>query len=185
MKSVGLMMSLVLLFILIIQNGCNNRKDEPLPVVPDDSLHRVDTSGIRLEWSTVAGAMLVKVSAPTTGWVAVGYDPTPGMGMKDANIIIGYVLNDSAYFEDDYGSGPGSHASDVSGGGVDNCTAIDGHETAGRTELQLIIPLDSGDSFDRKLNVGETYKVILAYGEDNADNFTGYHKFRIVVDMKM
>ena len=183
MKIVRIAVPLILGSLILLQTACNTRKDEPPPVVPNDSLRLVDTSGIHMEWTTVAGAMMVKISAPTTGWIAAGFDP--GIGMQDANILIGYVKNDKAYMEDDYGSGPSSHAPDVGGGGTDDITVIIGHETAGRTELQFIIPLDSGDGRDRKLTVGEIYKVILAYGEDNADDFTSYHKFRIVVDVKI
>jgi hypothetical protein len=143
----------------------------------------VDTSGIHLEWTTVAGAMMVKISAPTNGWIAAGFDPD--MGMRGANILIGYVKNDTAFMEDDYGSGPSSHAPDIGSGGTGDITVIDGHETSGRTELMFLIPLDSGDGRDRKLVVGETYNVILAYGDDNADDFTTYHKFRIVVVVKI
>jgi hypothetical protein len=119
------------------------------------------------------GNLLVRVRAPTDGWVAVGFDPTNRM--ENANIIIGYVSNDTAYIRDDFGTGFTSHAADTSAalGGNSNVTDISGTETGGVTEITFTIPLNSGDSRDRVLVVGQVYSVILAYGTD--DSFDAPH----------
>ncbi len=134
-----------------------------------DDYKSVTVGDFTLEWKTdTLGMLHVKVRAPTTGWVAVGFDPTTGM--QDANIIIGYV-NNGVNIRDDFGIARDAHASDVSLGGEDNVTNKSGTETTDLTEI--IIPLDSGDSRDRPLVEGNTYTVILAYGQDNA--FDVYH----------
>jgi len=132
----------------------------------------VTVDGIELQWRTDDEYLYVNVSAPTTGWVAVGFDPTNQMA--DANIIIGYV-NDGGevMIRDDFGTSSTSHASDESLGGTDNTTEHYGMEDAGTTMLHFKIPLDSGDMYDKVLVPGNNYNVILAYG--SADNFTGFH----------
>ena len=44
----------------------------------------------------------IQVTAQTTGWVAVGFDPSSKI--KDANILIGYVAADGAFLRDDFGT---------------------------------------------------------------------------------
>jgi plastocyanin len=113
----------------------------------------------------------ITLSAPGTGYVAVGFNSSPLM--EGANIILGCVRNDSAFTEDDFGNAPNSHASDISLGGQDNVLARSGTEAGGRTELNFTIPLNSGDSRDLALAVGQTYSVILARGA--TDDFSSYH----------
>lgn len=132
-------------------------------------------NSITIQWKTdTLGFLHVKVSAPTIGWVAVGFDPTAGM--RDANIIIGYVSGDGVFMRDDYGTALSAHQSDIEGGGEDNISEQSGTEIDGTTEISFRIPLDSGDTRDRPLVVGTTYSIILAYGQD--DSFDSYHGTR-------
>lgn len=114
-----------------------------------------------------------KVSAATTGWVAVGFDPSSVM--RNANIIIGYVSGGNPMIRDDWGTSNTSHASDISLGGSSNVTLVQGTESAGTTMLHFLIPLDSQDQYDKDLAIGQTYNIILARGANNADNYTGQH----------
>jgi len=125
-------------------------------------------------WWQVDGKMLhVKVSAPTTGWVAVGFDPKSHM--EGANLILGYVKDGQVHIEDDYGVAQYAHASDVSLGGRDNVTDAAGTESGGVTQISFTVPLDSGDSKDRPLVPGQTCKIILAHGADGVDDFVTHH----------
>ena len=115
----------------------------------------------------------VKVTANTTGWVSAGFNPTTVM--RNANIIIGYVSGTTASIRDDYGVSNTSHASDVGLGGTSDVTLIGGTESGGSTMLHFSIPLNSGDQYDRELQIGQSYPVILARGANNADNYSGMH----------
>ncbi|HNX38151.1 MAG TPA: T9SS type A sorting domain-containing protein [Candidatus Cloacimonadota bacterium] len=114
-----------------------------------------------------------KVTAQTTGWVAVGFNPTSAM--RNANIIIGYVSGANTMIRDDWGTSNSAHASDISLGGTNNLTIIGGTESAGSTMIHFTIPLVTTDQYDRPLTIGQSYTVILARGANNADNYTGDH----------
>jgi len=136
----------------------------------------VEVDGFTLRWATQSGDILaVELTGPTTGWVAVGFDPVAQM--SEANLIIGYVESGTAYLRDDYGVAPTSHAPDTALGGTDNVTINGGDETGGETTIEFSIPLDSGDSYDKALAPGNSYPVILARGPDGADDFSTYHEF--------
>lgn len=113
------------------------------------------------------------LAGDTTGWVAVGFNPTSVM--RNANIIIGYVNGANTSIRDDWGNSNTSHVSDTSLGGTSDVTLISGNESIGITTLRFIIPLVTMDIYDRPLQVGSTYTVILARGANGADNYTGMH----------
>ena len=139
---------------------------------------------VEFTWSTEGDLLEMSITAPTTGWVAVGFDPSTAM--KDGDIIIGYIENGDIFLRDDFGDGYTSHSSDEDLGGTDDVNIISGEEVAGKTQISFSIPLGSNDEFDKFLESGETFKVMLAYGPDDADNYNGYHSwvetFEITID---
>lgn len=133
-------------------------------------------SDMVFRYRVVGDSMEVEVEAPTTGWVAVGFDPE--RGMQGANFVIGYVAGGEATVEDHYGNGMTSHSSDESLGGRRDVTEVTGTESDGSTTIGFRLPLDSGDEYDKPLESGGEYTVLLAYGPNNADDVTSYHQFR-------
>lgn len=119
--------------------------------------------------------LLISVTAPTTGWVAIGFEPT--RAMRDANILIGYVdRNGEVVVEDHFGNTMISHQPDERLGGETNVTVTGGQESGGETTIEFSIPLDSGDEFDRSLTPGRTTSIILAWGA--SDNTRIKHRRR-------
>jgi hypothetical protein len=147
----------------------------------EENSNEISMDGFTLRWEVDSTDLHITMSAPTTGWISVGFDPTAGM--KDANMIIGFVKDDSVFVRDDYGTSPTSHEADEQGDGTDDISNKAGSETDGRTEISFSIPLVSGDQRDRVLKTGETYTTLLAYGGNGADDFTSYHKKRIVTSI--
>ncbi len=135
----------------------------------------VETAGMTFEYRTTADEQSLEgiVSGQTTGWVAVGFNPT--FAMRNANVIIGYVTTESVMIRDDWGTSNTSHASDISLGGSSDVELIEGTEIEGITTLHFTIPLNSGDSYDQVLQIGQSYPIILARGANGADNFSGIH----------
>ncbi len=188
MKALKALLMIFVCSSLLLSLGCNTVEDEPTG--PDENLNpegykEVTSNNITLQWKAEGELLRVKVSAPTTGWVGIGFDPSPGQKMLNANFIIGYVSNGTVNIRDDWGSGLTSHGPDVDSGGEDNVTEKSGTEAEGKTEISFTIPLNSGDSKDRPLSVGNSYGVILAYGQDGADNFAGFHKETTFVNIEV
>ncbi len=145
-----------------------------VPMAGAQVWQEVVVDGFTLNWATVSGEMLmVKLSAPTTGWLSVGFDPT--QQMLDANIIIGYVESSTPVMRDDFGWQATSHKADTTLGGTHDLTIDGGTETGGTTQIEFTIPLNSGDPKDRELVVGNTYTVIFAMSGNGEDNFTAPH----------
>ncbi|MCX5868380.1 MAG: DOMON domain-containing protein [Proteobacteria bacterium] len=159
------------------------RAQPPEPKGTDQGYSTATDKGITLKWKVEGEMLKVKVSALTTGWVAAGFDPS--RGMKDANIIIGFVKDGKAVIRDDFGNGMMTHRSDIDLLGKNNVTDKTGQEENGTTEISFTIPLNSGDDKDKPLTPGNTYKVLLAAGGKDADDFSSKHKKIGSVEIKL
>ncbi|MEX2445518.1 MAG: DOMON domain-containing protein [Alkalispirochaeta sp.] len=133
-------------------------------------------AGVDVRIGVVGDTLEVELSAETTGWISIGFDPS--RQMADANIIIAYVEDGELRIADDYGIGRMAHGRDTEHGGSDDIIAATGRQEDGVTTVEFTIPLDSGDDLDKPLIPGETYLVLVAYGPDGAADFTTYHANR-------
>ena len=139
--------------------------------------HQVEAAGVTFYWSNDAEYLYGALSAQTSGWVSVGFDPESRM--QGANYILGYVQGGQTVIEDMYGtrpSGPGSHPADVELGGRNDILEYGGREEGGVTAIEFKIPLDSGDEYDKPLRPGMSYGIILAMGP--SDDLQSYHSAR-------
>ncbi len=170
---------LAIFTILILLTSCG--EDATGPEQGEEGWQTVTAEGISFGWRVMGDSLEVELTGPTTGWVAAGFDPESMM--NGSNLIIGYVSGGTVSVRDDWGTSQTQHESDVSLGGTDDVTVDGGSESDGETTIEFTIPLDSGDQYDRPLQEGDTYSVILAIGSDGADDFTSYHQTAAVVSL--
>lgn len=154
----------------------NGQKEELEIKKNENGAFLLEASDISLEWLVEGDELHMTISAPTTGWVAVGFKPS--RIMKDANFVIGYVSGGEVFIEDHFGSGTFAHKPDTELGGTRDVTLKSGSEENGTTSLSFSLPLSSGDEYDREITPGEEIKVLLAYGGNGEDNFNAKHRFR-------
>ncbi|MBL7006257.1 MAG: hypothetical protein ISR78_04160 [Spirochaetia bacterium] len=143
-----------------------------------DAITSASFDNISLEWkvSETGDEIEFILQAKTTGWIAVGFDPS--QIMKDAQFVIGYVNSGDAVIRDDFGNSSFSHAPDTGLGGTDDVRLISGLEEDGWTQLIFALPVNSGDDKDVPLTLGEKHNILLAFGPDNKDDFRTKHSFR-------
>jgi hypothetical protein len=137
----------------------------------------VTSVGVSLYFRVEGDDLVAALTAPTTGWVSVGFDPEDGMA--GADYVFGYVAEGETVAYDMYGTkpgGPDSHPPDTDLGGTDDLLELAGSEVDGTTTIEFRIPLDSGDAYDKPLGPGQTYVVLLAMGAD--DDVDSYHTAR-------
>lgn len=134
-------------------------------------------------WWRVDGPLLhVKLRAPATGWLAVGFNPS--RGMQGANFIIGYVKSGRLVMADEFGTGPVRHESDEKLSGQRNIRNAFGVEKDGATEIAFSIPLSSGDTADGALDPNGDTTVLLAYSS-GIDDFRSKHNYRAAFRVKL
>jgi tetrahydromethanopterin S-methyltransferase subunit F len=138
---------------------------------------KVEDLEMEIGWLTRDGNLMFAVKSVGKGWVAVGFDPTTMM--RNANIIIGDVTEDGTInIEDHFGVANTAHRKDDE----NNILQAAGTENEDGTVLEFVIPLNSGDDMDRVLELGQEYKVILAYHMSD-DGFKIRHSNRTSVNI--
>jgi uncharacterized membrane protein len=153
--------------------------------VKADGFKEVVQAGYTLDWRIHDGQIDVRVSYATNGWVGFGIGKTGTM--EGSHIIIGYVQDGKATIEDDFGYGHDAHGPEAKVGGKDSLTARAGTFVGGTTTLSFSMPLKTGNPKDPVLAEGETYKVLLANGGQDAQDLETYHERtgRIILDVTL
>lgn len=124
-----------------------------------------------LYWVNDHEFIYIAMKAKTAGWVSVGFQP--GSGMKDADIIIGFVKDGEAGVLDQFSTGVfGPHPPDTELGGTFDVIDFDGKEADGYTIIEFKRALDTGDRYDNKLSIGKN-QIIWSYG--SSDEITMKH----------
>lgn len=156
---------------------------EVTPQQAGDGYKVITTDELEFRWKIEGENLKVEVTAPTTGWVAVGFDPS--RAMKDADFIFGFMKDGELSILDHFGNGAFSHKADTELGGTDDIISASGKEADGSTTLEFAIPLNSGDEYDVVLGTEQQHTVLFAYGPDGADNFSKKHTFRTKVSLQL
>jgi len=137
--------------------------------------HSTKVAGVEVHWTNDHRVLCVGLVSPGTGYVSVGLDPVDRM--LGANFILGSVSEGVLTIRDDYGNAAIGHEADTALGGTDNVLSAAGHQWADQTVVEFVIPLDSGDSTDKKLVPGNSYPILVAY-HDLSDDFSVRHNRR-------
>ena len=145
-----------------------------------DYQHKLEAEDMTVFWTVDQDKIHVKLTAKTTGWVAIGFDPENAM--QGADIIIGAVKNDKVKIEDHYGDRKRGHASDEKLGGKNNMLNPAGEEADGVTTISFSLALDTKEEWDKPIVPEKMSRMMIAYGAGR-DSFNDRHAFRSVYDI--
>ncbi len=126
-----------------------------------------------LFWSIDESLVYIAMSARTTGWVAVGFDPITLM--ENADIVFGWVDGSGTAFTlDTFATGPyGPHPPDEELGGMQDIVQFAGIERDGITTIEFTRSIETGDVYDKPIQVDEGVTIIWSYSE--SDEYTVSH----------
>ena len=126
---------------------------------------------VTVSWTIGDSVAWFAMSAPTVGWVALGFGAENMM--QGADMAIGWVDDTGrAFVLDCYSTGPyGPHPPDTEFGGKDDLIAFAATEKDGSTTIEFSRPIAASDAYDKPIVPGESY--IWAYGP--TDDFDDYH----------
>jgi hypothetical protein len=135
-------------------------------VVSSGEYTNVNTYGdYEINWRSDEKNIYIGLKVKTSGWVALGIQP--GLMMKNADIVLGYVNDGKTNISDQYSTGNfGPHQPDTELGGNNDILDFGGQEVGGYTTIEFKRALDTGDQYDHPLLKGVN-KIIWAYGSDD------------------
>jgi hypothetical protein len=154
----------------------------PLSGMAMDYQHKLEVTNMAFSWSLDTDKIHVQLTAETTGWVGIGFDPENAM--QGANIIIGAVKGDKFKVEDHYGDRKRGHSKDETLGGTTDVLNPAGSEADGVTTISFSFPLQSQDKYDKPIATDRMIKIMLAYGAGK-DSFKTRHPFRTVYEINL
>jgi hypothetical protein len=125
-----------------------------------------------IHWASDEEYIYIGMRAKTGGWVAVGFNATPGQGMANADMVLGVVDGDDVIISDEFGTGFTTHKPDTELGGTDDILEYGGTEQGGFMTIEFKRALDTGDPYDAVLGEG-TITIIWAYS--SSKSLTAYH----------
>lgn len=147
----------------------------PLPVVdgviaPGEYEHNQSFQGdlFHLLWTIDNGTLHLAIEARTTGWIALGLEPT--VLMKDADMIIGW-WNGTTDFQvvDAYSTGQtGPHPPDTEIGGSYDILTYLATQSDGWTMVELTRLVDTGDPLDRAIRADGSMTVMWAVSDSTS-----------------
>ncbi|MHA2032575.1 MAG: DOMON domain-containing protein [Candidatus Kariarchaeaceae archaeon] len=144
-----------------------------------NSLKSFSSGDYKLYWEVVDDTSIsIGIVAKTTGWVALGIDPTSQM--QDADIIYGWVEpNGTVVIYDAFSLNPtgANHPADTTLGGTNDILSYNGSENTTSTTIEFTRLLSTDDlDNDNNIPVNGDVDIIWAYGAD--DSFSSYHSAR-------
>lgn len=144
--------------------------------------HEITVQRMVFSWKVAGTDLNVRLTAPTTGWVAIGFNPNAGM--KGAKFVLGYVQDGNTIISDEFGVGEIKHEPVEKLGGKSDITLIGGKEEGGVTTIEFAIPLVSRDTTGGRIDPAGETTVLLAYGLDG-DTSKLRHKFRTGISVNL
>lgn len=154
----------------------------PATALSMEYAHTLEVKNMSFSWTIEGDQIHVKLSAKTTGWVGIGFDPESAMA--GADIVIGAVKDDKFKVEDHYGDRKRGHSSDEKLGGKNDVLNASGSEAEGVTTISFTKALKANEKYDKDINAEGTYRIMLAYGSGK-DSFKTRHPYRTVYDINL
>ncbi|WKN44533.1 DOMON domain-containing protein [Tunicatimonas pelagia] len=127
----------------------------------------VTVSNITFQYRLHADSLEIQVSAPTHGWVAVGFH-------NDAKLIgndlLMFSVIDGMVVYQEYIRNWNDHPEDTALGGENSIDVIGYLEDETSTTVKFKIPINSGDSFDTIHQPNRDFYLLLAYSVEDDFN---------------
>jgi hypothetical protein len=138
-------------------------------------------NGMTFRWRFDKEHLQCRVTAPTKGWVAIGFNAKDEL--SGTNLIMGAVEQDYVTIDDRFIVKPGDHKSITELGGSEAIVQRAGAEENGKTSISFSIPLSVNDKFHHNLVEGQEYYVLMAFSQE--DDFQHHSIMRTTIKLKL
>ena len=141
----------------------------------------VSKNNIKISWHFEKDRIYFEMSAPTDGWVTIGFNTTAGT--KGAYLLMGNIVDSKASVVEHYTLSPGNYKTIESLGEVPQVSDVSGSEISSYTRLKFSLPLKSTSDYQKDLMVGTEYTMIIAYSRE--DDFQHHSTMRTAIDISL
>jgi hypothetical protein len=142
-------------------------------------MKHVNKNGMDVSWKIEEEHLLISVSAPSTGWVAVGFNTTDDLA--GTNLIMAAVAGSDVILSDRYILAPGKHSPVTELGGTEAAIVVSGNENPVGTAITFRLPLLAQGKFHFDLSPGRSFHLLMAYSRE--DDFMHHSVMRTSVEI--
>jgi hypothetical protein len=156
-----------------------------------DTVHQlpfksITSDGMTVEWRVDGGMLHCQMTAPTQGWVAVGFNTKDQL--MNTNLIMGCVEHGAVRVSDRFIVAPGVHKAIAELNGTEELSHVQGteHSLEGRihTTISFSMPLRAHDTHHHQiLTQGQRYTLLMAYSVE--DDFQHHSIMRTSVSITL
>ncbi len=147
----------------------------------DGNERKIAKNKMTVSWHFNMNRIHFELSAPTNGWVAIGFNAQ--MGITNTYLLMGNVINDRPNVEEYFTLKPGDYQSLKSLGISNEVKNIAGYENNNNTYLQFSLPIKAQSKYQRDLSTGKDYVMLIAYSQE--DDFQHHSIMRTSINVKL
>lgn len=138
------------------------------------AMNKIAINGMSVSWKIEGEQARIVMTAPTSGWVAIGFNTTGELA--GTNLLMGCVADGKALLSDRYIVTPGDHRSVGELGGTPAARLLSGSEDIASTRIEFLLSLHATDRWHHTLQAGQTYTLLLAFSRE--DDFAHHSMMR-------
>lgn len=134
----------------------------------------IELGGMSAEIKAAGNRWHIHLSAPTQGWVGIGFNDRPQM--TGTHLLLGRVIDQSADMNEYHVFGPGDPRLLQEIGAKASVEQVLGKEANGTTSLSFSIPMEASDRWHHPLRQGQSVYIWLAFSV--SDDWTHHSRMR-------
>ena len=157
---------------LFVASACQSQKP---------ALKKVEKNGMTVEWHFTKTHLKITMQAPTTGWVAIGFNPENQL--PGTSLLMARMRGGQAEALDFYTVGPGDYHPVTELGGRSAIGQIIGWERDGQTHVSFEIERDPGGKFHYELAEGKPFHLLMAFSRE--DDFDHHSMMRTATEIRL
>lgn len=125
----------------------------------------VSKNGMEVRWHFQEKRIFFEMNAPTTGWVTIGFNTSKKI--KGTYLVMGNVVKGSPNVVEHYTIAVGNYQPIEALGTESQVKNVQGNQNGKRTFLQFSLPVQPISKYQRNLNKGMSYTLLLAYSQED------------------
>ena len=141
----------------------------------------ISRNKMKVSWYYKADKIYFEMSAPTDGWVTIGFNTTSGT--KGAYLLMGNVINSKPNVTEHYTLNPGNYKAITELGEKNQVSNVWGVESSSGTSIKFSLPVKPVNKYQKDMSEGNKYTMIIAYSQE--DDFQHHSIMRTSVNIKL
>ncbi len=122
-------------------------------------------NGVMVNYTHHGNIISFDLSAPTTGWIAIGFNKRKGIA--GSHLIMSRIVNGKPEVVEHYTISAGKYKPITDLGGKSAISNIKGEQDNGATNVSFDIVFSPIDQYHKDLSEGKEYYITLAYSQSD------------------